>query len=243
MRALLPSALVVFVLAAARRALACGACFDMGLQARFWGAPAIGILAGLLFAEIVVTAVVWKLLRYTPVLRRRWAFLLAFVLGFAAAMAVGGSGLAMGIGALVVLLPTFVRSLLREMRGSPRATWVRASWLRVAGVLTAWALFSAPLLPARRSTDSLIHLATSVSARPSPDSWVYRELRARPDADAVLEARLDQVGDSDRGRLLKVHDRLSDRAHHEALCARLLAGADERTRRIYQEPCGLPVTP
>ncbi|MBI1946931.1 MAG: hypothetical protein HYS27_14640 [Deltaproteobacteria bacterium] len=226
------SAVVVLVLATARPALACGACFDMGLQARFWGAPAIGILAGLLFAEIVVTALVWKLMRYTPTLRRRWALLLAVVLGFAAAMLVGGSALAMGIGALLVLLPTFIRSLLREMRGS-----ARASVLRIAGVLVVWAICCAPLLPSQRSTDSLVRLASSVSARTTPDDWVYRELRARPDTDAVLEARLDEVGDSDRGRLLTVHARLVDPAHHAALCARLLASADDVARRIYQEPC------
>jgi hypothetical protein len=175
------------------------------------------VFAGVLVAEVVVTRIVWRAVGYVPRFRRRGALLLSAIAGFLLSIVIGGSGLALGVGALAVLLPTFVVSLWRENEGSSRS-----AALRVLGVLVAAALCADPLHPSRRSTEALIALAAAPSAQSSPGGWVDDELRARADAVPAIEARLeDEHGDGRTSSLLALHARLADPARHAEVCARV----------------------
>jgi hypothetical protein len=228
--------LLAILLGAARPALACGACVDAGLQARWWWAPAILMLAGVLLLEVPVTALVWRALGRRPQTRRRGAVLLAAVAGVGLSMLLGGSGAALGLGVTLVLAPTLARSLLRELGGSRRAAAIR-----IAGVALACVTLAVPLMPSQRSTSALIGLASSISARPAPDSWVLAELRRRADADPELDARIGRATFGERARLLTLHGKVAEAAHHRALCdLQRAAAASDGERQVVDTACAAP---
>lgn len=233
MRAILPAAAALLLLVTAEPARACGFCFDNGLTLRWWAWPAVAALGGVLFLEVLVTAVVWRLLRYQPAMRRRGVVLLALVLAIGASALVGGSGLALGFGLAAVLLPAFLRSLRREMHGAPRA-----AWLRVAGVALTWLVLLVPRHPSQQSTTRLVGMATYPAHSAPAQSWVYEELLRREDAHVELDARLLEKTAQPRVSAVELHRRLADPQHHAQLCAQLLEGASGQARERLEASCG-----
>lgn len=237
MRARLPI-VAVTVLGFAEPAAACGGCFDLNLQRWWWGAPALGILAALLLGEVVISGVVWRVMGHAPRVRRAGRTVFALVLGIGAGMLIGGSVMALALGMLLVLVPSFVQSLVREMPGASRA-----AILRPVGVVVALVASSAglELLPSQWETASLIDLSVSVTGRPAPDGWIHDELRKRPDADAQLDARLlPTTRLSDIFRLLRLHEELTPAEHHSVVCARVIAQTPEELRAPVQAACAAP---
>ena len=162
----------------------------------------------------------------------------ALVLGIGAGMLIGGSVMALALGMLLVLVPSFVQSLVREMPGASRA-----AILRPVGVVVALVASSAglELLPSQWETASLIDLSVSVTGRPAPDGWIHDELRKRPDADAQLDARLlPTTRLSDIFRLLRLHEELTPAEHHSVVCARVIAQTPEELRAPVQAACAAP---
>lgn len=223
-RSLSACALVLGAALASKSAHACGMCVDMGMQRVAWWAMAVPVLGVVLVLELVTTAVGWRLLRYPARLGRGGLAVVAFALALGLSIFGGGSGFLLGAGLVLVLGPTFLLSLQREMPGS-----VLAKALRLGGVAVPVVAALVFLSPPMRSTESLVSLGSSLRGG---GAWVTEELARRPDALAVIEGQSVVADDARFNRLLRLHAKLGgDAVRRAELCA------DPPRRYVDDGPC------
>lgn len=196
-------ALLVTLLAPSA-ALACGMCVDAHWRAAAWWAGVIPVLALLLLLELVIFAVAARLARLEVRFRRRWLVVAALAFATLAAIGLGGSGAAFSLGMVVILLPAFFASVLKELPGKPalRAARLLAVVVPLA-VLGVW-----PSLPSEQSSADLVKLVLAPphsreASLEEPRGFAEAELmaRAHPEALVVLEEEMRRIDDDDRGRV------------------------------------------
>lgn len=192
--------------------LACSACGDAVFRTTWWWAPAFGPLLLALLVEGALFAVFARVTGATTRGHR-------LSLGLAAFLIPVGSTI-VGVGTVVgawltcaVLLAAAIRSVILNRRLGRALLVARVALLAlglVAGVRSA--------LPSERTLEELLRTALYVMRFEPGDTWLFEELRRRPDTRSRLNTHLEG---SDPTQALALHARLGFPAEDRtAACAR-----------------------
>lgn len=213
--------------------LACGACTDALIGAKFWW---LGIMPAVLLALIaegaLFTVVTWVRRTESTAPRAVPAAVAAGL--FVLLIIIGGGGVLGTTAATVILLGAASWSMFRNHRFSPRLTWLRVAVISAGAVVGSWRAW-----PTHRSTEDLLDVAIAATRLRATDGWLFNELRARPDAVPELE-RIAGPRDDDE-TLLLLHFALNGSSEFRRPKCERWRASPTRTPRL-NAACG-PVAP